>query len=797
MLYFMNVFQTAIGHYVERGEKSAMAWIAWLPDQSILDLDTEVDVRAAFINSLKTDIVDPLQDLRETHERSKKRIKEDIKNSWTQYNEYGENTLPRLKRAYFKRCQEADELRGNSIDLKAPTMTSPVLSNPAVPIQGAPLAKGSSMIAPSTSPPGGQRGRQSSVGQQQGKRDRSPSGATSFADLAQQGRRQLNNLRTLIETKGGTSTGGKAEIGLRGVRARREAEEADKEYRKGVHEMETLRLRREKILEAGYNSLETLVLETSELMIKIVERYADNLTATNATGSQVSTGLHGLAHQIHPSQDLQHLRQLTSKTLAAAIPKPILYQNFQVGECKDMIFGISLVDYASSRGLRDHELPKIVSLCVADIEARGLRTEGVYRLTLTAERSEVDFYIDRSKDDVHTVAALLKLYLRELPEPVFKFPMLERMEYTKDKDRHLSNNLATIRSKIRRLPAIHQSTLRAMLEHLAKVAANQKYNKMDAKNLAVVFGPVILGEESLPTGMDLLTMTKDTFMEDLINSVRILYDSHSADERPASPPLPEPPAHEVGALNARPTVPVYGSSHTVIKTLPAGASRSQTNVATENATGVALTPSSATSETPPKPPPRPANRQQRRNTLPSGTVDPAAILPASETSNVKGSTPALGRPSEDGRSLNSRPSSAIKPKLDTRSHTTNPSVSSTISSKGKISNPSSPTRSVGPGTSQQSISTTATSDKHEAEKRPSYSDSLLHEPAVLMSQAQANEVISSTSTTGHGNVYGGDDGEIEVDYPGSPDTSALEFRTAENTPTHSPKYEIPDRLGSL
>ena len=65
-----------------------------------------------------------------------------------------------------------------------------------------------------------------------------------------------------------------------------------------------------------------------------------------------------------------------------------------------------------------------------------------------------------------------------------------------------------IRSKIRRLPAIHQATLRAMLEHLFKVAANQKFNKMDAKNLAVVFGPVILGEEALPAGMDILTMTK-------------------------------------------------------------------------------------------------------------------------------------------------------------------------------------------------------------------------------------------------------------------------------------------------
>ena len=79
-------------------------------------------------------------------------------------------------------------------------------------------------------------------------------------------------------------------------------------------------------------------------------------------------------------QDLTRLRKLTSKTLAAAIPRPILYCNYQVGECNDMLFGVSLVDYASARGLQDNELPKIVSICIAEIEARGIQTEGVYRV---------------------------------------------------------------------------------------------------------------------------------------------------------------------------------------------------------------------------------------------------------------------------------------------------------------------------------------------------------------------------------------------------------------------------------
>ena len=63
-----------------------------------------------------------------------------------------------------------------------------------------------------------------------------------------------------------------------------------------------------------------------------------------------------------------------------------------------------------------------------------------------------------------------------------------------------------LRSKIRRLPPVHQATLKAILEHLARVVARSDKNKMDAKNLAIVFGSVIFGEDEMPKGGDLLTV---------------------------------------------------------------------------------------------------------------------------------------------------------------------------------------------------------------------------------------------------------------------------------------------------
>jgi hypothetical protein len=63
-----------------------------------------------------------------------------------------------------------------------------------------------------------------------------------------------------------------------------------------------------------------------------------------------------------------------------------------------------------------------------------------------------------------------------------------------------------LRAKMRRLPAVHQATLKALVEHLARVVAHSEKNKMDAKNVAIAFGSVIFGEDEMPKGGDLLGM---------------------------------------------------------------------------------------------------------------------------------------------------------------------------------------------------------------------------------------------------------------------------------------------------
>ncbi|PPQ88087.1 hypothetical protein CVT25_014385 [Psilocybe cyanescens] len=538
----------------------------------LTDLITEAQTRQALCATLTTDVIIPLTSLKETQERTRKRIKEDLKDSGAAYTEYAEMMLPKLKSRYAKKYSDVEEQKRAALAVpnavpQTTTSLSPdqyinnMKSNSAVPSRPtvtAPQPLRALDRRPSGSTPGA--------------RNRSPSSSTAFSDLAHQGKKQLNQLIGFLD-KGGVGKDGlgvRENQALRTVRAKREADEADREYRKGVHWLETLRLRRTKILESGYKSLEMFIEEASTTMKTVLEKYADNMTATTSTQTQLSSHMRAIVDRISPEKDVAKLKTNIPRSLASAIPDPILYEHGLVGECNDLIFGFSLVDYATAKGLQEGDVPKIIRICIDEIDKRGLESEGIYRvsgrhaivqgLQHEIEKDESAFQFT-PKDDVYAVSSLLKLYLRELPEPVFRFSLQDRIQHTEDREEHFSNNFMLLRSKIRRLPPVHQATLKSIIEHLSRVVARSSKNKMDAKNLAIVFGGVIFGDDEMPKGGDLLSVqtVKDTVMEDLILNASVLYESETG---PSSPPLPPTPVGE--------PVPrvSYGSRTTKIATVP-------------------------------------------------------------------------------------------------------------------------------------------------------------------------------------------------------------------------------------
>ena len=114
----------------------------------------------------------------------------------------------------------------------------------------------------------------------------------------------------------------------------------------------------------------------------------------------------------------------------------------------------------------------------------------------------------------------------------------ERVRYTHEREEHIKNGFTTFKSRIRRMPPIHQATLRALLMHLSYVAAHSDYNKMNISNLAVVFSPVILSENA-PRDVSLFsTSDEDTTLIDLVTFSSHIFAMPSLYQHP----LPSPPS---------------------------------------------------------------------------------------------------------------------------------------------------------------------------------------------------------------------------------------------------------------
>jgi hypothetical protein len=60
------------------------------------------------------------------------------------------------------------------------------------------------------------------------------------------------------------------------------------------------------------------------------------------------------------------------------------------------------------------------------------RLAAVQELQRRIEANERAFRFSPATDDVFIASALLKLYLRDLPEPVFRFPLQDRLQHSAD-----------------------------------------------------------------------------------------------------------------------------------------------------------------------------------------------------------------------------------------------------------------------------------------------------------------------------------------------------------------------------
>ncbi|KAM8881794.1 rho GTPase-activating protein 36 isoform 2-T2 [Synchiropus picturatus] len=158
------------------------------------------------------------------------------------------------------------------------------------------------------------------------------------------------------------------------------------------------------------------------------------------------------------------------------------------------------------------QVPRVVERCCAHIETHGLQTVGIFRVGSSKKRvrqlrEDFDVGVDVQLDEehsVHDVAALLKEFLRDMPDP-----LLPRELYPAFLHANLlrgAEQFQYLQHLLYLLPPCNCDTLLRLLTLLHTVQSfaqdgvgpNEEEitgNKMTAANLAVIFGPNLLQRE--------------------------------------------------------------------------------------------------------------------------------------------------------------------------------------------------------------------------------------------------------------------------------------------------------------
>jgi len=189
--------------------------------------------------------------------------------------------------------------------------------------------------------------------------------------------------------------------------------------------------------------------------------------------------------------------------------------------------GVFGVDIASVSRRENSDIPLVVIGCVQEIEKRGMEEVGIYRLSgATSEvRRLKDAFDNNSQSalvqvaeaDIHAVAGLLKMYLRDLPEPLFtddrysKFVASNGIKDPEEKKKAMTEIFES-------LPTPNRLTSIYLLNHLRRLSEHQEQNKMGQNNLATVFGPNVLRPSS-SSGTDPTDLAQGTL--DVMSQVGI------------------------------------------------------------------------------------------------------------------------------------------------------------------------------------------------------------------------------------------------------------------------------------
>ena len=239
-----------------------------------------------------------------------------------------------------------------------------------------------------------------------------------------------------------------------------------------------------------------------------------NESSTDSTSFAPETTLRGRKKSISSSSGPQMLgKSQTVKGQSTSQQK--LIQTFTMKQKRE-VFGAPLRPYknlltmfndVSSDGLDANEAERILPTPIWDViqfldsDERCLNCPGIFRqsgdkdtLLLLKAKIEANEEVRFDQLDPHEVAAILKLWVRELQEPLTTFDVYSIIVTANDLEGEAK--FLFVKKVISKIPDANKIALKRLLLLLKKYATHTE-NKMSEKNLAVVFAPALFRERTM------------------------------------------------------------------------------------------------------------------------------------------------------------------------------------------------------------------------------------------------------------------------------------------------------------
>ncbi|XP_018409552.1 PREDICTED: rho GTPase-activating protein 15 [Nanorana parkeri] len=199
------------------------------------------------------------------------------------------------------------------------------------------------------------------------------------------------------------------------------------------------------------------------------------------------------------------------------------------GIIKDQAFGCHLAILCQRE---NSTVPQFVRTCIEAVEKRGLDVDGLYRVsgnlsTIQKLRfivnHEEKLNLDDSQwEDIHVVTGALKMFFRELSEPLFPRSFFEQfVEAIRIQDSDLQ--VKTMRNLVKQLPVTNHDTMKALFEHLRRIVINTSTNLMSTQSLGIVFGPTLLRPESDAGSMTVHMVYQNQIVELMITKYEDIF----------------------------------------------------------------------------------------------------------------------------------------------------------------------------------------------------------------------------------------------------------------------------------